>query len=71
VSKTRTLTVKIHDATIEKGWSNSKLSLIEYGDQGSIKKAVIKIESPSDLSYIRERLNEIEDYWKGQLGVKS
>ena len=66
--KKRKLTVKIHDTSIDKSWSNSALHVVEYGTGGVNKEVVIKIDEPSDLSYLRDRLNEIEAYWKGRLG---
>jgi len=66
------ITIKIHDVRLEKGWSDSKLLIEQYGEGiGYWKRATILIESPSDLSYIRERLDEIEAYWKSRLGIKS
>lgn len=67
----RTLSVKIHDVQTEKRWAQSRLTIMEYGDtSGPAKKVFIRIEDPSDLTYIRTALDEIENYWRERLGVK-
>ena len=70
-AKTRTLTIKIHDVSLDKRWFGSRISFMEYGDKiGPAKKAVLILDDPSDVGYIRDKLDDLENYWKSRLGIK-
>lgn len=63
--KVRRLTVGIAQATARKGWSDATLVIDQYGPDR--RQAVIKIDNPGTLAYVRERLNEIEQGWRQAL----
>lgn len=60
--KTRTLTVGVGHAHVKKGWAKSALVVEVSG-----RKAVIEINDPWELKYLRVQLDEIEQYWKSRL----
>jgi hypothetical protein len=54
--------------TITKSWAKSSISFQQY-ENGEIDREVrVAVDSPSMLSYVRERLDEIEKYWKDSIG---
>lgn len=69
-NKFRTMTVGVFWCETVKSWSNAALV---FKDQRSVdgnwKKVVIEIDGPSDISYIRDQLDEIEKDWKKRLGL--
>jgi hypothetical protein len=68
--KFRTQTVGVFHAYIRKSWAASALIFEDTRDDQA-KRVVIEIDSPYDVAYIRERLNEIEAEWKRQLAELS
>jgi hypothetical protein len=73
MSKKRTLTVQLDDMKVNTGWSDSEIRFQEYrsGCIGPQKECVVKLRSPSDVSYIRDRLDEVEAYWRKQIETYS
>jgi hypothetical protein len=66
--KTRTMTLGVFVVDARKSWG--KAALVFVDSRNDIRrKAVIEITGPSDLNYLRERLDEIENDWKKRLGV--
>ncbi len=66
MSKRRTMTMGVYMARVNKGWGNAQLVLDDNGND-QCKRLVLNIRSPSDLSYLRDQLNEIERDWKKSL----
>lgn len=67
--RVRKLTLSVHYCETRTSWNNSALVFIDSsGDQAS-RKVVLNIERPSDISYIRERLQNIEDAWARELAT--
>lgn len=69
MSKKQITTVQIDDVTVTTSWMNAAIRVQEFksGIIGPAKECVIKIREPSDLSYLRDRLDEIEAHWRKEL----
>lgn len=68
MSKERTRRVRISFGWCEAAprWSKSTLTFGVWKDNTK-HEAVISIEDPTDLRYIRSQLDEIERYWQKQI----
>lgn len=64
--KKRTLTVQVGHASARKSWRDAAL-VVEHAD----KKAVIQINDPWELRYLRMQLDLIEEHWKSRLAELS
>lgn len=60
-------TVGVFYCTATTSWSNAALVFEDNTGDKAPRKVTIKIDRPSDISYIRERLQNIEDGWKKEL----
>lgn len=70
--KTRTMKLKIENIECSTGWASSALTFIDYrGENEMPRKVILAIEDPSDVRYIRRRLDEIEAYWRKTLETRS
>ena len=65
----RTRRMKIDIGFIETvpHWANSKLTFRNWRGKDRIE-AVITIQSPQDLAYLRRELDKITAHWKEKLG---
>jgi hypothetical protein len=67
--KKRTVKVRIgvFYATVSTGWNSAKLILSDSSGDVAPRQVTIDIERPSDLSYIRGWLDQIEEAWQKEL----
>lgn len=64
--KQRTMTVGVYHCEVYKSWGALTIAFVDNrGEQR--RKVVIEIERPCDIAYIRERLDEIEQFWRSEL----
>jgi hypothetical protein len=61
------VTLGVFYATVSTGWNRSALILEDNSGDVAPRKVTLKIERPSDIEYIRERLKMIEDAWRKEL----
>lgn len=61
---TRRLRVGLAMVTTKTSWADSQLVVLDYSRNCEVR---LDISGPNDLSYIREKLTEIESYWRAQL----
>lgn len=61
------LTMGVHYASVSTGWNRSALILEDNSGDVAPRKVTLRIERPSDIEYIRERLQQIEDAWRKEL----
>lgn len=66
-TKHKTMSVFIHNATVTTGWRDASIAFEQYADGSVMKKAVLLINGPNDIAYIRDQCNQIESYWRRQL----
>lgn len=62
--RTRSMRLAVHEAKKEGTWGDTKLVLIDYGNRDSTKRVTIDIYGPTDIRYLREKLDQIEAYWR-------
>lgn len=48
-------------------WTGAALVFTDQSGDKAPRKVTLRIERPSDLSYIRERLQNIEDAWRKEI----
>lgn len=56
-------------ATVSTSWNNSALILEDSTGDVAPRKVTIRIERPSDIAYLRERLDQIEEAWQKELAA--
>jgi uncharacterized membrane protein len=61
------VTLGVFYATVSTGWNQSALILEDNSGDVAPRKVTLRIERPSDIEYIRERLQQIEDAWRKEL----
>lgn len=66
IKRIRRLTLEPDIIEVKKSWRDAKLTFCTYRDTHKIE-AIINIPEPYYLTYIREKLNEIEEGWKKTL----
>jgi hypothetical protein len=49
------------------GWNRSFLKIIDQSGDLARREVTLKIDQPSDIAYIRERLTDIENAWRKEL----
>lgn len=64
--KRQTITVAISQIEVSTAWGASKLT-VDDNCARKAKRAIIVIERPSDIVYLREHLNKIEAFWRAEL----
>lgn len=69
MSKKQITTVSIDDVIVTHSWMSAALRVQEFksGVTGPAKECVIKIREPSDIGYLRDRLDQIEAHWRREL----
>lgn len=67
--RTVKVNIRVFYATVRTGWSTSALILEDNSGDIAPRKVTLQIESPSDIAYLRERLNQIEEAWQKQLNA--
>jgi len=60
-------TVGVYFCVAQTGWAKSALIFEDNTGGVAPRKVTITIDRPSDVAYIRERLQNIEDAWKKEL----
>jgi hypothetical protein len=60
--------IATHLVQADARWSDSTLLFRQWDGKGW-QEVIITISNPSELRYVRGRLNEIEQGWRKQLGV--
>lgn len=60
-------TIGIFHCVAQTSWDRAALVLTDQSGDKAPRKVTIMIERPSDISYIRERLQNIEDAWRKEL----
>jgi hypothetical protein len=65
----RTVHVKLRvfNITAHTSWSSSALIMSDASGEAAPRKVTLVIERPSDIEYIRERLDQIEMSWRKEL----
>lgn len=63
----RKISMVFHVCKVEKSWADSSIEFRQRDFSRGDRVAVIKIDGPSDIQYIRNQLNEIELHWKSLL----
>jgi hypothetical protein len=65
----RTVKVKVRAYFIEAktGWNRSALIIKDQSGDAAPREVTLRIETPSDIEYIRQRLDEIEVGWRKEL----
>lgn len=66
--RVRTMQVEVFYATVSTGWNTSALILEDNSGDTAPRKVTIHIRQPSDIAYLRERLDQIETAWQKALG---
>lgn len=61
------VTMGVFYATVSTGWNNSALILEDNSGDVAPRRVTLRIDRPSDIEYIRERLKQIEDAWRKEL----
>lgn len=67
-TRVRKLTVGVFHAETSPNWGNSSITIIDGTSGKDIRKVVLKIERPGDLTYLEEQFEKIRAFWKAQLG---
>lgn len=67
--KTRSMAIRLGSLEVSTSWANSTLTFVDYRNAAITRKVILSIEDPGDIEYIRDRLSEIEAYWRKRLGV--
>lgn len=65
---TRRLKVEMGCVQASCGWSDSTLTFREWRPDGVVREAVVGIESPADLRWLRHELEKIEANWRKMIG---
>lgn len=60
------LRVEISNITTNSSWRNASLSVQDYRRNSAV---VIELCGPSDVAYLREQLQKIEDGWRRELEI--
>lgn len=63
----RHVSIRVFHCVAQTGWSSSALIFTDQSGDIAPRKVTLKIDSPSDISYIRERLQNIEDAWRKEI----
>lgn len=63
------VTVGAHHITARTSWGNPALIIHDQTGDKAPREVVIEIDRPADLTYIRERLQDIEDAWHKELNA--
>lgn len=65
----RTVKVKVgvYFIEAETGWNRSALIIKDHSGDLAPREVTLRIDQPSDISYIRERLQDIENGWRKEL----
>lgn len=63
----QTVQCAVDDALTGCSWSGSTIEFRELGEGRVLKRAIIEIDRPSTLAYVREQLAKIEAAWKVDL----
>jgi len=69
MNEKRPVSVKlgVFHITADCSWSRSALVISDSSGDVAPRKVTLVIERPSDIDYIRERLNMIETAWRKEL----
>lgn len=65
--RTVKVTVGVYFIEAKTGWSNAHLKIIDQSGDRAPREVTLLIESPIDVAYIRERLDDIEKGWHKEL----
>lgn len=58
---------EIHEVGVTKSWDNAAISFKTWDNGRIAREAVIRIECPSMLREIREKLDMIEQAWRDMI----
>ena len=61
------MTLGVFYITVSTGWANSALIIEDNTGDVAPRKVRLVIDRPSDIAYIRERLDMIEAAWRKEL----
>jgi hypothetical protein len=65
------VTLGVFYITARTGWNSAALLISDSSGDKAPRLVTLEVSGPSDLSYIRERLDNIEDGWRKELAQYS
>lgn len=65
--RVRVVHMGVFYATVSTSWKSSELILEDNSGDLAPRKVHLRIERPSDIAYLRERLDQIEAAWHKEL----
>lgn len=65
--RVRHLSLRVFYCKAQTSWNESALVFEDNTGDGAQKKVTLVIERPSDIAYIRERLQDVENAWRKEL----
>lgn len=65
--RTVKVSLGVHWIEAKTGWNRSALLIVDDSGDKARREITLAIATPNELSYIRERLKDIEDAWRKEL----